>query len=107
MSIEFKELTPAPEVPKAKKIIIGGIECGEVKPHFYGDTLSWHASIKAHCGILVSLIQGHGPSPRAAVADAILTARRDRDAFIEKFAWLEKELGTAGKSDEEIKRDVI
>lgn len=107
MSIQFIERKQT-QIPTAKTIIIDGRELGTAEPSFHGDRLSWHASIKLEDPrILCRLVQGHGPSPHSAVADGIIKARADRDALIEKLAWLEEQLGTTGKSEDDLRRSVI
>lgn len=108
MSIEFKESNPALEMPKSKTIVIDGWEMGRVEPKFYSrDTLSWYSCIDLSMKSLRSfLVHGFGQSPHASVADGVISARRERDEMIEKLAWLENQLGTTGKSEEELKRVV-
>lgn len=109
MGLELKDLNPVPDAPRAKQIILSGEIIGDVKPSIYADRLSWHAgiSLKDPRMLCSFLIQGHGASPRTAIANAIISGRRDRDAMTERLAWLEKELGTTAMNDADLARDII
>lgn len=106
MSIRIVDRESPSPIPKAKTIIINDQEVGEVTPSIQGDRLRWHSIIRLRGtrNIIVStiLVQGFGPSPRAAIADGVARSRGERDAMVEQLAWLEKELGTEGKTEPEL-----
>lgn len=108
MSIEIKERdNRVNELPRPKDIFISGESMGEATPKMYGDKLVWHASIqlkKPTSIVAHRLVQGHGASPHEAVANAIVSAREERDWFAQQLAWLENELGTADKSNDVLKK---
>jgi len=93
------------EFPKAKVVHIGTSASGEIKPWISGDRLIWHACVRpsrGRQGIGLFLLQGFGPTPRAAVADAILSYRREQQANTLLFAEIQKDLDVAGQSDEQL-----
>lgn len=104
MSFEIREteILP-PSLPKPRTIVIGGREVGTVELKQYGRGVLWHAAIKVHSipgeTIFVTrwllLIQGHGPTPEQAVDAAIAAARRERDDFAARLAWVEEQVGTS------------
>ena len=103
-TLDLKDQTDV-EATIPKSIIIDGVECGDVKPcKRYGDKLVWHACIhRKHPQVCLGLLaQGEGPTPRAAVADAIVKARRDREVTAQLLVQLEEQLGTIGMSDQQI-----
>ena len=105
MSIEIKDKDPQPDMPKPKAIIIAGAEVGEVTPTLHGGRITWHSVIQLQVGAFdTMLVQGHGNSPNDSILNGIVAARRRRDQSIEKLAWLETELGTAGQSNKELSK---
>ena len=107
MSITIKDKDKSKtQIPKTKQVEIGTIAVGEIEPSIVGDTLRWHACIKANYPHRirgwVPLLQGFGTSPTIAVADAIVSARRELAAFREYLAEVEKQCGTTEFSDQEI-----
>ncbi len=106
MNIEFRELNePTPPPRTAKAIVIGGVTMGEVKPVMLDDEASWHAVIhllRPSWFAASFLVQGYGPTPERACADAVAEGRRYRDAFAASLADLEQAMGTTDKTTEEL-----
>ncbi len=103
MGIEFTEARPS-QVPTDKKIVIAGVEVGDCTPRLTGVHLVWHACI--HIGQPLQmhswLVQGHGVTPSAAVANGVAKARLQREAFAAALARLESELGTTDTPSEKL-----
>lgn len=96
---ELREAKPALDIPKSKKIFIDGIERGTVEPTIIRDEVRWHASISLTDpleGVGAGLAQGFGPTPDAAIVDAIASARRCRDRFASALAAVEQSLQRPG-----------
>jgi hypothetical protein len=106
MGLEIRNAEQPIDSQKKKAIFVGGEKVGEIDPHLYADRLSWHAVIRLdNLGSLgPSLLQGHGNSPKAAVVNAIIVGRKDRDLFAKTLAQMEADLGTSGRSNEELER---
>lgn len=107
MSITIKDKDESKiQIPKTKQVEIGTIAVGEIEPSIVRDTLRWHACIKANYPHRirgwVPLLQGFGTSPTIAVADAIVSARRELAEFREYLAQVEKECGTTACSEQEL-----
>jgi hypothetical protein len=102
---ELRDANPVPEIPKPKKIMVGGVELGTVEPSIDRDSLRWHAVIHltdATVGINAGLAQGHGYTPDAAIVDAIVSARIGRDRFASALAAVERGLDLASKTNEQL-----
>lgn len=82
MSIEIRDKTESElALPKVKSVVVDGEVVGDIEPRLYGDSLTWFASIRLGdvLGPCVGLVQGHGSTPRQAIANGIIAARRGRD----------------------------
>lgn len=105
MAIKITDSAPAPEFPKPKTVSIGDVAQGEIRPTISDDRLRWHANIrptKETSAVLCHLLHGHGPTPDAAVADAILRQRQEIAARTAVLIEIERECDTAKMSDEQL-----
>lgn len=107
--IKITDAKPDPiDLPKTKAVTIGQIATGKIEPSLRSDDrLTWHACIdpKQACRIsyMSWLIQGHGPSPRMAVIDAIIKQRALIEEMTRVLAAIEVELGTTGMTPEKMR----
>ena len=103
MTVEIKEARPEPVIPKKQSIKIGKVAEGTAEPTIYTDSLSWHICLKAVREFRgSSLVQGHGHTVRAGIANAILQEREAIEARRKFLAEIEIECGTEGLSETEM-----
>lgn len=105
MRFEIKDAVPEVNVPKTKSVKIGDVAEGTIEPSIRGDRLSWHACIKfggANPVPCPGLMQGFGPSPVAAVADAVLQFRRENRMRELALKAAEAVLGSEKFTDEKL-----
>lgn len=110
MRLVITDAEPEVQVPKTKIVKIGNVAEGKIEPTLRDDRLHWHACIKfiKQNNLIGSsgLMQGFGPSPSAAVADAVLSFRNEnviRQALLQD---VEQVLGCLGWSDEKLKATI-
>jgi hypothetical protein len=105
MNIQLKDVQPS-SLPQPQAIFVAGREVGDVTPSAdsWHEGIHWHAVIKLEEDALRGsrLLQGFGPTPEAAVADAILNGRREHEAFMKSLARIENAIGTSTTSDAEL-----
>lgn len=96
MNYVLEEAVPAIGLPKPKKIVIDGVERGDVTPSLVVDEVQWHASIRLGSCLLpaAGLAQGFGRTPEEAIVNSIVRAKKERDEFSAALAALEKSLGS-------------
>jgi hypothetical protein len=106
MPYQLKPAVPkVPELPEKQTIVIGGVDCGECEPSLQCNELRWHAVIRLRGKTAVSvtaLVQGFGDTPEQAIADSIVRFRKEQRDVAERMEWLETQLGTLGKADEDV-----
>lgn len=103
MGIKFVE-TERVDIPTPKTIVIGGRECGEVKPDISDSTLQWRAHLKIGEPLDVHTFSlfGHGATPNQAVAMCVASGRKQRERFDKALSALEDELGTGRMANEQV-----
>ncbi len=89
---------------KSKRVSVGNVLSGEVGPRIQHDgTLIWDASLCPRNIGTCWMLHGHGDTPEAAVADAILRERMvQRERRIE-LDVIERAAGTRELSDEQLR----